>query len=164
MKKIIAMLLCVAMIAAFAVSAFAATAPWIGVNKAYIWEDGDTLYINAVKSVGQMTDEKLAAANDYANVLAAYASNLKAATKVLEKNQKALKTLVADLKDAVKTAQTIALANAYNQAIEQFENEAAIAINDWLAEVHVDLINANDDWWDANGSNWNYIEIPLPVE
>lgn len=133
MKKIIAMLLCVAMVAALAVSAFAAT-PWAGVSKSTYF-DGETY---DVKSVYDRFVDKVNGYYTADSALSDYASALGAAKKAVAQRQADFNQAIADLKDAIKTAQNAALAGAYAVATEQLEIDAAIAINDFLAQAQYD--------------------------
>lgn len=133
MKKIIALLLAVALVAAMSVSVFAAT-PWDGVYKE-TWFDGETYY---VKSAYDRFVDKVDKFYDPSSALSDYASALGAAKTAVANRQKEFNKAIADLKDAIKTAQNAALAGAYAVATEQLEIDAAIAINEFLAQAQYD--------------------------
>lgn len=125
MKKIIAMLLCVAMVAAFAVNAFAAGPFKVDATKssaAYFYDElvnGETTAV--------------------AGSLAAYAEQLSAAKKEFAAAKKSLGDLLGVVNDAVKTAQYQAVATYYEAAAVLYEEAANEALANFYYSVAEDL-------------------------
>ena len=135
MKKIIAMLLCVAMVAAFGASAFAA-GPFIVLPNPSTIAD---YYAKAVE------DAQADAGTLFA--LEAYAKNLKAAEKALKDAKKDLADMQKAAVDAIKVAQNWGLATAYQVAMYQFEEDVQKAIGDYYFSVVDEFIGGD---WAAN--------------
>lgn len=132
MKKIIAMLLCVAMVAAFAVNAFAA-GPFV------VLPDPSTIAEYYEKAVTDAQDD---AGTLFA--LEAYAKNLKAASKALKDAKKDLADMQKAAVDAIKVAQNYGLATAYEIAMYQFQAEVQKAIGDYYFSIVDEFVGG--DW------------------
>ena len=109
MKKIIAMLLCVAMVAAFAVSAFAAGPFVLHGKDSYIGDYYTKDWEDAMDDVFG------------ASYLEGYAKQLSAAKKALAKAKKDLADMQAAAIDAIAVAQNYAVATMYEAAMYQLE-------------------------------------------
>ena len=145
MKKIIAMLLCVAMVAALAVSAFAA-GPFV------VKPDPSTIQEYYAKDVADAQDE-----DTYLFALEAYAKNLKNAEKALKDAKKDLADMQKAALDAIKVAQNYGLATAYQIAMFEFQAEVQKAIGDYYFSIVDDFVGG--DW---SGNNALY-DGTLPV-
>lgn len=126
MKKIIAMLLCVAMVAALSVAAFADLS---GIAKL---ADG-----TAVSSVEELVASKTQKAPE--GTVKAYAESLAAAKKAAGDAKDAYAKMIANVKNAALAAQYNALEKVFEQAATNAEKEIALAINNYLAEVQIAL-------------------------
>ncbi len=125
MKKIIAMLLCVAMVAALSVAAFADLS---GIK---------TAAGKDVSSVDELVAAKTAKATP--GTVKAYAESLAAAKKAAGDAKDAYAKMIANVKDAALAAQYNALQEVFTKAAEAAEKEIADAINNYLAEVKIAL-------------------------
>ena len=123
MKKIIAMLLCVAMVAALSVAAFA---------------DLKGITDPKVSSVEELVQAKKDAAADK-TALEAYAASLAAAKKAAGDAKAALADVLSNVKAAAQAAQYNALEAYFNAAAEKAEIEIETAINNYLAEITIAL-------------------------
>ena len=139
MKKIIAMLLCVAMVAAFAVNAFAA-GPFVVTFSGSTIED---YYNKAVNDA--LTD----AAGK--SPLELYAANLKAAQKTLKAAKDELATQQKAAVDAIKVAQNYLVATAYEVAIAQLQ----VDIQKAIADAYFDYVDEfiGGDWAENYGGD-----------
>ena len=141
MKKIIAMLLCVAMVAAFAVTAFAAGPFQVAFSASTIEE-----YYKK-----DIADAKADAANK--SPLEQYAANLKAAEKALKDAKKELETQQKAAVDAIKAAQNYLVATAYEVAIAELQVDIQKAIAQAYFDYTEDFIGG--DWtinWTGDGT------------
>ena len=132
MKKIIAMLLCVAMVAAFAVSAFAAGPFQVKFSASTIEE----YYKQAI------ADAKTDAAGK--SPLEKYAADLKAAEKTLKAAKDELATQQKAAVDAIKVAQNYLVATAYEVAIAELQ----VDIQKAIADAYFDYVDEfiGGDW------------------
>ena len=119
MKKIIAMILCVAMVAALSVSAFAAVTVTIKTGTITTIDD----YIKELSKPVVKTD------------LEKYAAALSAAKAVANVEKTELQKALNAAKDAIQAAQYVAIAQAYEDAVVAYTNE----VNKAIAQVYVDL-------------------------
>ena len=120
MKKIIAMLLCVAMIAAIAISAYAdVKVEVVSSKKLTSIED----WITELNKPVTKTD------------LQKYAEALTAAKAVATAGKDALNDALKAAKDAIQAAQYVAIAQAYVDALVDYTNE----VNKAIAQLYVDL-------------------------
>ena len=126
MKKIIAMLLCVAMVAALSVAAFADLS---GIKKL---ADG-----TVVSTVEELVTSKTAKADP--ETVKGYAESLAAAKKAAGDAKDAYAKMIANVKNAALAAQYNALEAVFTQAAATAEEEIAKAINNYLAEVTIAL-------------------------
>lgn len=132
MKKIIAMLLCVAMVAAFAVSAFAAGPFTVSFSASTIEE----YYKKAVADAKADAGDK--------SPLEAYAANLKAAQKALSNAKDELAAQQKAAVDAIKVAQNYLVATAYEVAIAELQVDVQKAIADAYFDYVDEFIEG--DW------------------
>lgn len=126
MKKIIAMLLCVAMVAALSVAAFADLK---GITKL---ADG-----TKVSTVEEIKASKTVKADP--ETVKGYAESLAAAKKAAGDAKDAYAKMIANVKDAALAAQYNALQQVFTKAATNAEKEIAKAINNYLAEVEIAL-------------------------
>ena len=131
MKKIIAMLLCVAMVAAFAVSAFAA-GPFTVVTSGSTY---DEIYADTVA--------KAKAAAAAASDLSKYAAELSKANKELANAKKLLAAVKGTAVDAAKTSVTYAVATAYEAAAAKMYEEATKAVADFYYDFLLGLADGD---------------------
>lgn len=127
MKKIIAMLLCVAMVAAFGVNAFALTTT-----------TSDSTIDEIMAALKADKDAKDAAKN----AIAKYADNLAAAKKLYGDQKDALNAALKATKSAVEVAQYTAVAVAYAEAVEDY----IVAVNEAIAQYYLDAGFDKDPW------------------
>ena len=119
MKKIIAMILCVAMVAALSVSAFAAVTVTITTGKITTIDE----YIEELNKPVEKT------------ALEQYASALSAAKATATVEKAKLQTALNAAKNAIQAAQYVAIAQAYEDAVVAYTNE----VNKAIAQIYVDL-------------------------
>lgn len=143
MKKIIAMLLCVAMIAAFAVSAFAAGPFTVTFSSSTIEEYYNKKVNDALKDAGTKSPLEL------------YAANLKDAKKALSNAKDELAAQQAAAVDAIKVAQNYLVATAYEVAIAQLQ----VDIQKAIADAYFDYV---DEFIDGDWSGSYTAHDPFP--
>ncbi len=129
MKKIIAMLLCVAMVAALGVSAFAAEAT-PKTSKTVIWDVKDWY--------DYLTGEGKAEAK---TGIALYASELGAAKAAAQKKLDAYNAQIKTAAQAVQAAQYATVAAYVDAATTLYKAAATNAVNQALAEFKIALEN-----------------------
>ena len=127
MKKIIAMLLCVALVASMGISAFAA---------------GPFTVLTSTDTFGDLYKEIVAdakAANAALSDLSKYAKELSQAKKDLADAKKLLGAVKADAVNAAQTAYTYAVATAYEAAAAKMYEDATKAIAQFYFDFVLDL-------------------------
>ena len=132
MKKIIAMLLCVAMVAAFGASAFAAGPFEVVVT-------GKSTY----QAIYEDTVAKAKAAAASASALSQYAAELAKAQKALAGAKKTLAAVKGDAVGAAQTAVNYAVATAYEVAAHSLYLEATKAIADFYYDFALGLVDGD---------------------
>lgn len=143
MKKIIAMLLCVAMVAAFGINAFAAVKS-VGVTNP------------TISSVGELLAALNAGDSDLPKTyLNAYAKTLNDMNKELAKAKKIYAAAIKDVKDSYAVAQAYLLTAAYEDAWAELQVETAKAINAAIAESLYEM-----GWVTAPTFTWDVAVLP----
>ena len=143
MKKIIAMLLCVAMVAALGINVFAEVKS-VGITNP------------TVSSVQELLDAKNAGDFELPKTyLHDYAKTLKDMNKELAKAKKIFAAAVKDVKDSYAVAQAYLLTAAYEDAWAELQIETTKAINEAIAEALYEM-----GWVEAPTFTWNVAVIP----
>ena len=143
MKKIIAMLLCVAMVAAFGINAFAAVKS-VGITNP------------TVSTVQELLDARNAGDADLPKTyLNAYAKTLNDMNKELAKAKKIYAAAVKDVKDSYAVAQAYLLTAAYESAWADLQIETTKAINGAIADALYEM-----GWVTAPTFTWDVAVLP----
>ena len=149
MKKIIAMLLCVAMVAAMGISALADIV-YVPVSAL---QSGMPAATQAIEIAGQIFDD----ATKIKTGVAGYAAQLGGAKKAYAKAVKEYNELLGNIADAAKAAQYAAVASYYNAANVIADINVQMAIEAFQGQVIFDTYKAvadavYDNVYDADGN------------